>query len=213
MIIRNRQIRPSIRQVKRRNQQVSPFFLHLPNNIPILFIRPHWFSPWFRRFPWRVSPQFPQILFSPVLSILRKIKEILVENIVSVFVFFHRLHPFALQYLREPRNVFLRYVFRFWDFISRSGVGENALFLVGGWLSVVVIVVGVGIRVGVGVRWERVVGVSIWVFLWARVRLVGGLVWGVNACHFWTTRWSLREKSGRRGEGEGKGVREMDGCF
>jgi len=106
MIIRNRQIRPSIRQVKRRNQQVSPFFLHLPNNIPILFIRPHWFSPWFRRFPWRVSPQFPQILFSPVLSILRKIKEILVENIVSVFVFFHRLHPFALQYLREPRNVF-----------------------------------------------------------------------------------------------------------
>lgn len=24
------------------------------------------------------------------------------------------------------------------------------------------------------------VGVSIWVFLWARVRLVGGLVWGVK---------------------------------
>ena len=128
----NRRIRPSIRLVKTRNQRVSPFFLHLPNNIPILFIRPHWFSPWFRRFPWRVSPQFPQILFSLVLSIIRKIKEILVENIVSVFVFFHLLHPFALQYLCEPRTIFIRCVFRFWDFISRCGVGENTLLLAGG---------------------------------------------------------------------------------
>jgi hypothetical protein len=62
--------------------------------------------------------------------------------------------------------------------------------LVGGWLSVVVIVVGVG--VGVGVRWERDVGVSIWVFLWVRVRLVGGLVWA-GAEGYTRLRWAVTQ--------------------